>query len=599
MAARVWTPTLSIGLPMLGLTAVTLLAAALRFHSLEGVPANPFYDAAVKSMSLSWHNFFYAAFEPGGRVAVDKPPVDLWLQVASVKVLGFNSLALKLPEALAGTASVPMLYDLVRRMFGRGAGLASALALAVLPVTVLTSRSDTMDTVMMLCLIAAAWLVVRSAQTGRARFLYLAAVVMGIAFNVKLVEALLPLPALALLYVLASAGPRRKRALHGFAATAVFVAISLSWVTAVSLAPSSSKPYPLGSTNGSVWNSVFVFNGTDRLGLTNRHPGPSSVGTPPSATRLIRRTPPPLARWVGSELVPAIVLGGLALMLAARRWRARTPGDRVPIAFGVALALWLACGIVAFSHIAQFHVRYLEAFTPAIAAALGVGLAVLLRRNAASSRAGGVLAAGVVAIGVYGVYIGKGTPPLVAIVVIAAVCSLIAIAALSLFGRPGGTRPLVAAVAISMLVLSLAVPTWASVDLAKKHTTAAAVGLRLSARQTTLLDRYLTTHQGRARYEVAALNIWQAGPLITAADHPRPVIVLRNVNFRPLISAPALSGIVRAGGLRYVLLGPQCGGSLTSRHFRHRCPPAVRWVRQHGREVPVSGRSLGLYRVHA
>jgi len=118
--------------------------------------------------------------------------VDLWLQVASVKVLGFNAIALKLPEALAGTAAVPLLYDLVRRVFGRGAGLASALGLAVLPVTVLTSRSDTMDTVMMLCLIAAAWLVVRSAQTGRARFLYLAAAVMGLAFNVKLVEALLP-----------------------------------------------------------------------------------------------------------------------------------------------------------------------------------------------------------------------------------------------------------------------------------------------------------------------------------------------------------------------------------------------------------------------
>jgi 4-amino-4-deoxy-L-arabinose transferase-like glycosyltransferase len=582
---------------VLALTAVTLLGAALRFYSLEGVPPNPFYDAAVKSMSLSWHNFFYAAFEPGGRVAVDKTPVDLWLQVASVKVFGFNSLALKLPEALAGTASVPFLYDLVRRVFGRGAGLASALALAVLPVTVLSSRSDTMDTVMMLCLIATAWLVVRTAQTGRARFLYLAAVVMGIAFNVKLLEALLPLPALALLYVIASDAPRRRRALHGVGATLVVVAISLSWVTAVSLAPSSSKPYPLGSTNGSVWNSVFVFNGADRLGLTNRHPGPSSVGTPTSATRLIRRTPPPLARWVGSELVPAIVLGGLALLLTARRWRARAPGDRVPLAFGLALALWIACGVVVFSHVAQFHVRYLEAFTPAIAAALGIGLAVLLRRSAAGAGAGILLSGGVVAIGAYGVYIGKGTPPLMAIVAIAAVCSLIAIAALSLLGRRTGTRPLVAAAAASMLVLALAVPTWASVDLAKKHTTAAAVGLRLSPHQTTLLDRYLTARQGRARYEVAALNIWQAGPLISAAG--RPVLVLRNVNFRPLISTPELVRTVRAGDLRYVLLGSQCGGSVTSSHFRHRCPPAVGWVRAHGREVLVGGRSLGLYRVHA
>src|SRR6185503_2713129 len=95
LAPRVWAPSISIGLPALALTAVTVLAAALRFHSLEGVPPNPFYDAAVRSMAHSWHNFFFAAFEPGGRIAVDKPPVDLWLQVASVKLLGFDSLALK------------------------------------------------------------------------------------------------------------------------------------------------------------------------------------------------------------------------------------------------------------------------------------------------------------------------------------------------------------------------------------------------------------------------------------------------------------------------------------------------------------------------
>src|SRR5438552_15896805 len=167
-AARTFAPA---WIRTVALAGIVCLAAGLRLASLRSVPNNLFYDAAVRSMALSWHNFFYAAFEPGARIAVDKPPVDLWLQVASVKLLGFNSLALKLPEALAGTAAVPLLYDLVRRMFGRGAGLASALALAVLPVTVLTSRSDTMDTVMMLCLIAAAWLVVRSAQTGRARFL--------------------------------------------------------------------------------------------------------------------------------------------------------------------------------------------------------------------------------------------------------------------------------------------------------------------------------------------------------------------------------------------------------------------------------------------
>ena len=106
-------------------------------------------------MGLSWHNFFFGAFEPGGSVSIDKPPVDLWLQVASVKLLGFSATTLKLPEALAGIVAVPLLFAAVRRMWSTTAGLAAALALAVLPVEVITSRSDTMDGVMMVLIVLA------------------------------------------------------------------------------------------------------------------------------------------------------------------------------------------------------------------------------------------------------------------------------------------------------------------------------------------------------------------------------------------------------------------------------------------------------------
>ena len=590
MDARVWVPgrwvslpvrlPLRLPLPALALTAITLVAAALRFNSLAGVPPNPYYDAAVRSMALSWHNFFYAAFEPSARIAVDKPPVDLWLQVASIKLLGFNSLALKLPEALAGTAAVPLLYDLVRRVFGRGAGLASAAALAVLPATVLTSRSDTMDTLMMLCLIGAAWLVVRSAQTGRARFLYLAAAVMGIAFNVKLVEALLPLPALGLLYALAATPSRRARAGHLVVATFVFVAVSLSWVTAVSLAPSDAKPYPVGSTNGSVWNSVFVFDGVDRLGLAGRHPGPAGVPAGPSATRLVKRSPPPLGRWLGSELVPAVVLGGLALLLGVRGWRARTPETRLRAAFGVAMALWLVAGIVAFSHVHELHLRYLEAMTPAIAAALGIGVAAA-RRSAA-------FAIAMLAVAAYALYVAKGTPALEAIVVVTAAGGLLVLLV---------RRAAPAVLAAAALVLALAVPAWAAVNVAGSHKTASAIGARLTPGQAAVLDRYLRAHQGGALYEAATINIWEAGPLVSAAG--RPVLVLRNVNFRPLVSTAELRHYVQTGRLRYVLLGRDCGASVSRRHLATRCPPAARWARAHGREVFPEGRHLGLYRVRA
>src|SRR3954454_13771562 len=118
------------------LVLITGLGALLRLWSFDRVAGNPYYDAAARSMSLSWHNFFFGAFEPGAQVSVDKTPVDLWLQVASVKLFGFSSAALRLPEVTAGILAIALLYDLVRRLFGRRAGVGAAAALAVLPTAI-------------------------------------------------------------------------------------------------------------------------------------------------------------------------------------------------------------------------------------------------------------------------------------------------------------------------------------------------------------------------------------------------------------------------------------------------------------------------------
>jgi 4-amino-4-deoxy-L-arabinose transferase-like glycosyltransferase len=132
--------------PMVAITAVGLVLRAWAFGRVGG---NPFYDAAVRSMGLSWHDFFFGASEPGGRVAIDKAPADLWIQVLSVKLLGFSGTAVRPPELLAGTLAIPLLYDLVRRLFGRPAGLGAAATPALLPTAILTAHSDTMDSVMM------------------------------------------------------------------------------------------------------------------------------------------------------------------------------------------------------------------------------------------------------------------------------------------------------------------------------------------------------------------------------------------------------------------------------------------------------------------
>src|SRR5262245_40357059 len=188
---------------------VLALAAVLRLAALSGVPTNPYYDAAARSMGTSWAAFFAGAFEPGRRVAIDKPPVDLWLQVASTRLVGFGPVGLLLPEALGGIALVAALMWLLRLLLGRRASLAGGLALAVLPSAVVVARSDTMDAVMAALVVAGAALVAYAARTGRLRPLLGAGVLLGLAFNVKLAESLLGVAAAIVLWL--AIGPRGAR----------------------------------------------------------------------------------------------------------------------------------------------------------------------------------------------------------------------------------------------------------------------------------------------------------------------------------------------------------------------------------------------------
>ena len=149
-----------LGLPLtvILLSGIVLLAAFLRFYNLDALgDGNLYYTAAVESMLDSWHNFFFVSFEPGGSVTVDKPPLGFWIQAGSAALFGVNGFALALPQALAGVLSILVLYALVRRFFGVWPGLVAALVLAVMPVAVSTERNNTIDGLLVLALLLAAW----------------------------------------------------------------------------------------------------------------------------------------------------------------------------------------------------------------------------------------------------------------------------------------------------------------------------------------------------------------------------------------------------------------------------------------------------------
>jgi 4-amino-4-deoxy-L-arabinose transferase-like glycosyltransferase len=635
---------------------ITAVAAALRLVHLGAVTVDPFYDAAVRSMGLSWHNFLLGAFEPGGTVAVDKPPLDLWLQVASVKLFGFGSTTLKLPEALAGTASVPLIFAVVRRTFSTRAGLAAAAAMAVLPIEVLTSRSDTMDGVMMALIVLGLLLVVRAAETGATRCLLLAAAVLGLAFNVKLFESMIPLPAFALLAYLGLPGTGRRRLAQLATAGAVYLVVALSWLGATLLVPAHDRPFAIGSTNGSAWNAAFVFNGTDRLSgkaqpgdqaaySASQHYPVATQGerdrvpiTPPSVTRLLDRVGPLSGERLGFELLAALLLGVPALIGVLRR-RERASGEvgtpaiaaaRVQRATAWGLLVWLGTGVVLFSAMARLHPRYVEGFTPAVAAVLGIGIAWAAAGGAVSGtpvpgarRSGhsqpgerprtALLAIALVLLVVYAERLLYGAVGVWWITLAAALGALAlggllrmapshdaarrSAPARVLAGVPrelAGAVPR-AALAGGLLALTLvailAIPLKASIDVISERASDAGRTGATDPSERVLISHYLRVHQGNARYEVAAASATKASSLIVA--DARPIVVLTTYNALTLTSVAQLQRLIAEGQVRYALIDGACGPH-TARTSAACAPPVV-WVRAHGTDV---SRRAGLTRAN-
>ena len=216
-------------------------------------------------MMQNWHNFFFASYDAGGFITVDKPPVALWMQTISAKIFGLNSLSLLLPEALAGVGAVVILYFLVKRTFGPLASFLAATALAITPIAVAVDRDNLTDTWLMFTLLLAAWAMLRATEKGKLALLALSMALVGVAFNVKMLEAWIVLPAFYLLYMVAAPLKWYKRILHLAVATVVVLSVSLSWAVAVDLTPADQRPYVGGSQTNSVLELAIGYNGLGRV----------------------------------------------------------------------------------------------------------------------------------------------------------------------------------------------------------------------------------------------------------------------------------------------------------------------------------------------
>ena len=138
-------------------------------------------------MSKSWHNFWYASFDPAGFITVDKPPVALWFMVICVKI-----------------GSVYLIYKMVKPTFGPLTARIAAFFMTITPIVVADSRTNNMDATLVFFLLLAGWVLQRAVRKRRGWLVLVSFALVGVAFNIKMLQAYMVLPALYLYYWVAS-----------------------------------------------------------------------------------------------------------------------------------------------------------------------------------------------------------------------------------------------------------------------------------------------------------------------------------------------------------------------------------------------------------
>lgn len=346
------------------LPGVLAIAALLNLWALSTNGwANTFYSGAVRSMTTSWHDFLFASLDKTGLMTVDKPPLALWVQALSARIFGVNSLSILVPQALMGVAAAGLTYDLVRRSFGRPAGFAAGIALALTPIAVAISRHNNPDQLLILCCVAALWFAVRALEDGRTRWLVWCGVCVGLGFETKMAVALFVVPGIALAYLWIA--PRgRVAALRQLTLGAVaMAAVGLAWPLLVTLTPAADRPWISGTSDNSIWSLIFNYNGVGRVtgqtgapGAIGGGGGGGAFGGSTGVFRLLQSGLGDQGGW----LIGFAIVAGIGLLVASRLRRSG-PRSGWLIAVGGAFAV----SAVVFSYASGiFHPYYVSFLAP-------------------------------------------------------------------------------------------------------------------------------------------------------------------------------------------------------------------------------------------
>ncbi len=601
---------------------VMVLTTILNVWSLweEGL-GNFYYASAVKSMGHNLHAFFFNSLDSIGFVTVDKPPLGLWIQVLSTKIWGYTGFALLFPQALASILSVYLIYRFIGKRFGMQSGFVAALALAVTPIFVAVSRNNTMDATLIVLMLIASGQAVLAAEKSSLRHLLVAAIIIGLGFNVKMLQAYMVVPAIYLTYLVVSKQSLVKKIRDCAISFAVLVVISLSWITIVDWTPTSERPYIGSSSTNSAYDLAFGYNGLNRVfynGLSSddtntmnplgNAPG-GGVGAPDGGAagassfwRLFtKRNAGQISWW----LIPAWVV---CLFMIYRIGQANF---RTTSRYAIYLYIIL-CFIpmfIYFSFSSGISARYYFAtFAPVLAILLGIGVYLLIQTQ---GKLRYLWTAAIVLTGSFHIYIHHmssgwldGLIPLgIAVLVVSVSYSALAIA---LKWKKSAQGIAVSVLLIFPMIWSFTPIMYGSNDHKKPIAGPTLIrpnNLFDQQEDLTQLIAYLKLEREGAAYLVAATSVMDlAYKLIIHSDEP--VMVLGGFDGGDrIISVDQFVQHISEGKVKFAIINHATRGVQNSEPRMQRNstdePSILEWIVSHGELIDTSSMDvqLSLYRL--
>ncbi len=574
------------------------------FGALHNGMANSYYAAAIQAASQDWTAWLFGSLDAANYVSVDKPPLATMLMGLSARLFGFSSFSMLLPSVLAGVGSVWLVYGAVKRQFGFTSAVIAGATLMLTPVAALMFGFNNPDAILTLMLSASGYAFLRSLEGKRPLlWLGLAGLFTGLAFNTKMLQGLMVLPAMVVVYLVFAKPPIVKRFLHVIFAGVITTMSTLWWSVLVWLTPAGSRPW-VGSTNdNNIWSLIFGYNGLGRLlggrgggvGPGGGHgPGGTGFGGQTGIFRIFNNDFGPNIAWL---LVLALAGGGLMLWIL--RKTPRTNRGRAAVIFWM---LWLLIHIVIFSMTSGvIHPYYVVVMAPAAAALVGISLPFLwgayTRRKPYAwllpLLVGVTVAIAVIILG----YAGTMTW-LMWIVGLLGLTGMIGLL-VNLYAPWRWLQNLAIIAAIAACTLALTVYTLATVNVthtgsiptAGPNSTAMQGSNNESSQADSQLVKYLVEHQHGATWLVAVASANESAAIQLTSGQPVMAVGGFNGSDTPL-TLDQFKQLVKAGKVKYYAIGSHGRGGGGPGGGNNEI---TAWVKQTGTVVNYGGSDVTLY----